>query len=135
MKTICDAFVNLGRIRTRSERWWGIALLLTYLVTVAIGAASRDSGEGVEQAVFPVVVNGRPEAVLVLADEPAPMARYAAQEFQTHVKRATGVMLPVVHESDVPDDVPGQIHIVSLPWGISSRNGGWSTVKPILNGL
>ncbi len=58
-----------------------------------------------------IVDDGQPRAVVVVADNPSPTARYAASEFIHHVELATGVALPVVAESDVPHEPPGRIVI------------------------
>src|SRR5450759_5229630 len=46
-----------------------------------------------------MVENGRPGAVIVTADQPTAVARYAAQELAYHVEKATGVKLIVTTES------------------------------------
>ncbi len=44
--------------------------------------------------------NGVAQAVIVLSDNPYSMAEYAAEEMVYHVKRATGVTMPVQKESE-----------------------------------
>ncbi|MFA9478056.1 DUF4838 domain-containing protein [Phycisphaerales bacterium AB-hyl4] len=46
------------------------------------------------------VDEGEARAVIITADEPYPVAEYAAQELAYHVKLATGVELPIVKESE-----------------------------------
>lgn len=53
-------------------------------------------------ATVPVVVDGRAQAVVVTADEPTPIARYAAEELVYHIERATGVRLSVLTEGATP---------------------------------
>lgn len=50
---------------------------------------------------IPLVENGRPAAVIVIADRPTAVARYAAEELVTHVELATGVRPTVVAESAI----------------------------------
>ena len=47
----------------------------------------------------PLVDSGQAKAVLVIARQPTPVARYAAQELAYHVRKATGVKL------DMPVDL------------------------------
>ena len=46
-----------------------------------------------------IVKDHQPGAVIVLADRPTEVARYAANELVYHVQRATGARLPIVRES------------------------------------
>ena len=62
-------------------------------------------------AEVPLVVDGKPLAVIVTADRPSEVARYAAEEFAHHVEKATGVKLPVATESKVPKGSPGRVFI------------------------
>ena len=48
---------------------------------------------------IPIVRDGRAAAVIVTADEPTAVARYAAQELAHHLAKATGAKLPIVTES------------------------------------
>lgn len=50
----------------------------------------------------PIVKNGNPAAVIVTADQPSPVAAYAANELADYIKKATGATLPVIRESAVP---------------------------------
>ncbi len=59
----------------------------------------------------PLVVDGNPMAVIVTADHPGEVARYAAQEFAHHVEKATGVKLSIVTETAAPKDIPGRVFI------------------------
>ena len=58
-----------------------------------------------------IVEDGRARAVVVTADEPTPTARYAAEELVLHITRATGVSLPIVPESEVPEDVHSRVYV------------------------
>ncbi len=62
-------------------------------------------------ASYPVVEQGESRAVVVLAEEPSPVARYAAQELVRHVEKATGVSLPVATESEVRKETLTRIYI------------------------
>jgi len=57
-----------------------------------------------------LVANGR-GATIITADNPMPVTVYAAQELVRHVELATGVKLPVVTESKVPEGVACRIFI------------------------
>src|SRR4029079_1044536 len=52
-----------------------------------------------------------PTAVIVTADQPTAVARYAAQEFASHVEQATGVRLVVATESNVPPGMDAYVYI------------------------
>ena len=54
------------------------------------------------RAQIALVADGQAQAVIVVADDPLPIARYAAQELQYHVAKATGVTLDVVAEGKRP---------------------------------
>jgi hypothetical protein len=59
-----------------------------------------------------VLVEGRTaRAVVVTADEPAPIAEYAARELVHHVELATGVRLAVARESDIPAQPAGRVYV------------------------
>lgn len=55
-----------------------------------------------------LVGDGRAFATVVIADEASETARYAAGELVHHVRRATGVELPVVAESEAPPPAKGR---------------------------
>ena len=59
----------------------------------------------------PLVAEGRPLAVVVTADHPNQVARYAAAELVLHVRMATGVALAVATESTVPPEPEGRVFI------------------------
>lgn len=58
-----------------------------------------------------VVDEGEAMSVVIISDEPSPMALYAAKEFVTHVKKATGVEISVTQESEISDDNLARIYI------------------------
>jgi len=58
-----------------------------------------------------LVREGSARAMVVTADEPTAMARYAAEELVWHVERATGVTIEVVPESSAPADVHTRLYI------------------------
>ncbi|MFO8081716.1 MAG: DUF4838 domain-containing protein [Armatimonadota bacterium] len=76
-----------------------------------IYAAVFASMPPIANAQVPVVEDGEPVAVVVTADEPSPTAVYAAEEFVSHVREATGATLPVVTESATPEGAAGRIFV------------------------
>lgn len=58
-----------------------------------------------------LVENGKPGAVVVLADDSTMTARYAAEELVAHVKKATGVELPVLAESMIGAETRPRIFV------------------------
>lgn len=58
-----------------------------------------------------LVKDGRAQAVIVIADNPSPVASYAATELATHVQKATGAELPIVHESSIPDGYASHVFV------------------------
>lgn len=80
------------------------------------------AGAGAARAAeaFCLLGDGKP-AVVVTADTPTPLSRYAANELVSHVKTATGVTLPVVTESAVP---PGSSPRLYLGMTKSAREQG-----------
>lgn len=58
-----------------------------------------------------VVRDGRAAAIVVTADSPTAVSRYAAQELVDHVAKATGVTLRVVAENAMPADAPRRIFL------------------------
>lgn len=80
-----------------AQRW-----LLAGLLALAAAAARAD---------VPVVVHGKPAAVIVLAENPTSVSRYAADELVAHLARATGATLAIVREGAEPADVPNRIYL------------------------
>ncbi|MDB6074728.1 MAG: hypothetical protein JWO89_2368 [Verrucomicrobiaceae bacterium] len=62
-------------------------------------------------AEVPVVADGKALAVIVTADHPGQVAKYAAEELAEHLQKATGVRLAIVTESTVPPAVEGRIFL------------------------
>ena len=58
-----------------------------------------------------LVENREPQAVIVTADMPAPVAEYAARELASYLKKSTGAELPLVRESDLPAGKQIRIYI------------------------
>ncbi len=71
-----------------------IALAGTAMVAVA---ASPDGGA------FTLVGAGKPNAVIVIGDRSGEVVRYACDELNTHIEKASGTRLPIVKESDLKD--------------------------------
>lgn len=53
-----------------------------------------------------IVADGEAQATVVIPDSPTPVVTYAAEEFQYHVRRATGARLDIVKESEAREDGP-----------------------------
>lgn len=70
-------------------------------LVLAIGLAQAAPGAAAPAGI-PVVRDGKAAAVVVTANSPTAVARYAAQELVYHVERATGVRLTVVTEGTGP---------------------------------
>lgn len=58
-----------------------------------------------------LVENGEPLAIVVTADDPSPVAAYAAKELVEHIGKATGAVPPVIRESDAEDDGSTRIYV------------------------
>ncbi len=58
-----------------------------------------------------LVRDGEAHAVVLRADEPSSVARYAVEELVWHVREATGVTLKVMPESEAPAKVHTRIYI------------------------
>lgn len=83
---------------------------------------------GAAQAQVVLVDDGRPGAVIVTADEPAPVAAYAARELADHVELATGVRMSILGESQAQATAApaGRVHVgptrASLAAGIDAAS-------------
>ena len=53
-----------------------------------------------------LIVDGKAAATIILPNKPLPVVRFAAEELNYHLKRATGVALPIVPESRSPQMGP-----------------------------
>jgi len=49
-----------------------------------------------------IVIDGKPAATIVIPDEPLQVVQSAAEEFQYHVRLASGAVLPIISESKNP---------------------------------
>ena len=57
------------------------------------------------------VENGQSKYVIVTADEPFPIAAYAAQELAHHLELATGAKLPIIAESKLAPNQTARIYV------------------------
>ncbi len=70
------------------------------------------------EAQVSLVRDGKARAIIVTSDEPAETARYAAEELISHLKKATGVTLKVVSESETPTEPHTRVYIGETETGI-----------------
>ncbi len=89
---------------------------MSVFVCCLAGAVIMSEGQGVRvndetSAVVRIVADGKATAVVVTADAPPPIVQYAAAELVRHVKKATGVTLPVAAESTVPEDYASRVFL------------------------
>jgi hypothetical protein len=70
-----------------------------------------------------VVVAGQARATVVIADEATEVARYAAEELVEHVRKATGVTLPVVREAQAPKSTPAHHRLFLGETQAAKRHG------------
>lgn len=80
-------------------------------LALAIGLWQSAPGVAATPAGVRVVHDGKVEAVIVMADRPTAVARYAAQELIYHVERATGAKLAVVSEGTAPPASTTRIYL------------------------
>ena len=73
--------------------------LLSVLACIGVAAVGSRLGAAVT-----LVEGGRVHAIVVAADDPSPVATYAAEELTRHVELATGTALRVARESETPED-------------------------------
>ena len=73
------------------------------------------------QAEVRLVSEGQADAVVVTSDTPTKTALYAAEELVEHIKRATGVTLDIVKESETPPGIHTRIFIG--PTKASAKHG------------
>lgn len=71
---------------------------LVGLVTIVIASGPASA--------LTVVAGGQARASIIIPDEPLPVVRFAAEELQYHVRRASGAELPIVAEARMP---PGAV--------------------------
>jgi len=63
------------------------------------------------QADVSLVADGRPSAMIVTADHPSRVVRYASEELVRHVEKATGLRLEIHAESEANAALPTRIYI------------------------
>ena len=80
--------------------------LMTILFSVLLTIAARGAGADVV-----IVRDAKPAAVIVTADLPSAVVRYAAQELIYHVERATGAKLAIVTEAAAKADPRARIFL------------------------
>jgi hypothetical protein len=72
---------------------WLFLLTLFAVCLAIVPSAAADTA---------IIRNGKSNAVIVTADTPTAVVRYAAEELALHIDKATGVKLAIVTESAVP---------------------------------
>ena len=72
--------------------------LAAVIGAAALLAAPTDAAPAPET--IQLVSNGRPEAVIVVPEEPNPGERRAAEELQTYVEKGSGARLPIRSDTD-----------------------------------
>lgn len=92
------------------------SIMVGLLLFAAWGEIEADAADPfqVEQAEdlrVHFVKNGEPAAIIVIADNPTPVANYASQELVRHVKKASGVELEVINESDDASRLPHRVYV------------------------
>lgn len=92
----------------RSSRGFSLAWCLAGLVFSGLGSASPAMGADAW-----LVRDGRPQAEIVIAEEPARATRLAAQELQTYLEKISGARLEIVTE---PGDGLAQIFVGISPY-------------------
>jgi len=58
-----------------------------------------------------LVKDGKATAVIITGDPASPTTQYAAQELAEHIAKATGVVLPVLTESNAPTDIQTRVYL------------------------
>lgn len=79
---------------------------------LGVGVASLTIAASLARADIELVREGRPQAVIVVSDQPTSVARYAAKELSYHIERASGARLPVVGESEAAQ-TPTRVYVGS----------------------
>jgi hypothetical protein len=89
------------------QAWAGPSLpvMALLLVLPVAGVWAQPSLPATSGHEFTLVRDGRGQATIVLARDPSPSARFAAHELQGHIKKITGVTLPITAD-DVRTDNP-----------------------------
>lgn len=110
----------MNRFIRESKRGASLKSLFRAGVSAACLLPLAGAGAACAAEPFCLLGDGKP-AVVVTADLPTPLARYAANELVSHVKAATGVTLPVVTESAIP---PGSAPRLYLGMTKAAREQG-----------
>ena len=97
---------NTTRISMHTLR---VPLTAAVLLFIAAGACALD-----------IVIEGQPACTMIIPDDPVPAVRYAADELQYHLRRATGAAIPIVAERDAD---PNAAAIVLGPCRGTKRAG------------
>ena len=63
-------------------------------------------GGGAAAGALTLVEQGRPQAVVVIADKPSALVRYAVEDLNRHIEAMAGVALPVCAEAALPAGEP-----------------------------
>jgi len=58
-----------------------------------------------------IAADGKARVVIVVADQPLPVAQYAAEELACHIEKATGARPQIATEKDIPPEPPGRIYV------------------------
>lgn len=87
-------------MRSITSRFLLVAVVGVLSICADARIADADTGSLV------LVKSGEARSVVVTADEPSPVAEYAAEELVAHIEKATGARLEIARESDVPADDP-----------------------------
>lgn len=77
-------------------------------------------------AEVPIVIDGKPAAIVVTSDRPTAVAKYAAAEFVAHIEKATGAKLPITTEGAVAPSAKWRVFIGD---GAASRAAGIAVSK------
>lgn len=105
---VAAAYYSEGRryINGALHRRWcaGAVLIGVFMATASVCAQGVSLVEGMESA-------ERAAAVIVIPEDAAPIAAYAAEELASHIERATGVRLSIVPESAAPEGPGGRVFV------------------------
>jgi hypothetical protein len=83
-------------------------MFLSRLFAAAVLALAATA---VAHADVDVIKDGRAQAVIVLADQPTAVARYAAEELAYHIEKASGARLAIVAESGASETRGARIYL------------------------
>jgi len=72
-------------------KWFWIPLLLAWLISPVVLTSETEAN-------LVLVQDGRPNATIVLEENPTVSAQLAAHELQYHLREMAGAVLPIVHE-------------------------------------